>query len=140
MQIDDTRDKVFIHNLEEEIKEAERDEGKLLFLPDIEKKIGKIPNSVLTDDVHPSVHEKQMVLYSVPESLSIPKDKDSVRKAIIESRERARQASENIITGNQPLETEHEGDGLSGMRMKGAPNGIPRVVTEDVDEDAMDIG
>ena len=33
----------------------------------------------------------QVVLYSDPKSLTVPEDKDSVRKAIIESRQRARE-------------------------------------------------
>lgn len=141
MQVDDTRHRIFVHNLEDEIKEAERDEEKLLLLPDIEKKIGKIPNSVLTDDVHPSAHEKQVVLYGVPESLTIPKDKDSVRKAIMESRERARQAQDYVTAGAQSTASQREHAlGSSKIQTHGAARGIPRVVTENVDEDAMDIG
>ncbi|KAL9103229.1 MAG: hypothetical protein Q9163_001716 [Psora crenata] len=96
MLVDDTKDRIYIHNLDEEIAEIENAEDKPIFLPDIEKKLGKIPKSVLAGDVHPSAGDKQMVVYSVPESLSLPKEKDSVRRAILEVRQRARdrQASE----------------------------------------------
>ncbi|KAK3060173.1 hypothetical protein LTS18_009149, partial [Coniosporium uncinatum] len=35
--------------------------------------------------------QNQLVLYRVPESLTVPAERDSVRKAIIEARERARE-------------------------------------------------
>ena len=97
MQVDDTNDRIYIHNLDEEVSDIEREEESLIFLPDIEKKLGKIPKSVLTGDVHPSAQGKQMVLYGVPESLSLPKEKDSVKKAILEARERARDRQAEAI-------------------------------------------
>lgn len=94
MQLDDTKDRIYIHNLDEELSEIQSDEEKLVFLPDIEKKLSEIPKSVLLGESRPSV-KNEMILYGVPTSLSIPKEQDNVRKAIIESRARAREKQIN---------------------------------------------
>lgn len=94
MQLDDTRDRVFIYNLDEELadEEPEADEERLIFLPDIEKKFSRIPLQVLTG--RRDEHENQeLVLYDVPNK-SLTGDAaghDSVRKAILEARHRARE-------------------------------------------------
>lgn len=91
MQVDDTRDRVYIHNLDDELADIESDEEKLIFLPDIEKRFSKIPQHVLTgrrDDDHEG---QELVLYSVPKSLTADEDHDAVRKAILETRHRARE-------------------------------------------------
>ena len=140
MLVDDTRDRIYIHNLDAEVKQAEEEEGKLVFLPDIEKKLGKIPQSVL-NDVHPSAYGKQMVLYSVPESLSVPKEKDSVRKAIIESRERAREEQAKKMKTTNGLQAKHEGeDEPLHFNNGNVPESTPTVITTDVDPEPMDIG
>ncbi|MCJ1468968.1 hypothetical protein MMC07_007599 [Pseudocyphellaria aurata] len=89
MQLDDTKEKVYIYNLDQELSDVESEEEKLVFLPDIERKLGKIPQSVLTSQSQP-VTSSEMILYQVPSSLSIPRENDKVRTAIIESRARAR--------------------------------------------------
>lgn len=90
MQVDETKDKVYIYDLNQELSEIESEEERLIFLPDIDKKLGKIPISVLAS-TEPSVTGSEMVLYNVPSSLSVPPEHDKVRKAIIESRARARE-------------------------------------------------
>ncbi|KAL9121163.1 MAG: hypothetical protein Q9187_002278 [Circinaria calcarea] len=90
MRLDDTRDKVYIHDLDEEVSDIESEEEKLLFLPDIEQRLTKIPKSVLISQSQPPI-SNEIVLYNIPESLSIPKEQDSVRKAILETRARARE-------------------------------------------------
>ena len=90
MHLDDSRDRVYIHNLDDELSDIESEEEKLLFLPDIEKRLAKIPKSVLMGR-SPSHVGNEVVLYSVPESLSVPPEQDNVRKAIIETRARARE-------------------------------------------------
>ena len=137
MLMDDTSDRIYIHNLDAEIRSIEEAEEKLVFLPDIEKKLGKIPRSVLSD-VHPSVQGKQMVLYSVPESLSVPKDKDSVRKAIMESRERARDEARRAEQARQ--REQREAQLKKKTETKGAELGIPIFMATDEDSDKMDIG
>jgi len=100
MQLDDTKYKVYIYNLDDELSSSDNedggaDEGKLLFLPDIEKHLRntRIPTRVL-DPGRPdemSSAGKELVLYQLPSSLSVPEEHDSVRKAIMEARERARE-------------------------------------------------
>lgn len=97
MQVDDTRDRVYIHNLDDELADIESDEEKLVFLPDIEKRLSKIPKQLLQSRNHED-HEdhegQELVLYSVPKSLTVDEGHDSVRKAIIESRQRAREKAD----------------------------------------------
>ncbi|KAK3383729.1 hypothetical protein B0T24DRAFT_673568 [Lasiosphaeria ovina] len=100
MQLDDSKYKVYIYNMEDEMSsesEAE-DGGKLVFLPDIEKHMRSqsiLPAHMLAAGAgRPDAAElagKELVLYSVPNSISVPEEQDSVRKAIIEARARARE-------------------------------------------------
>lgn len=89
MILDDTKHTTYIHNLDEELMEA--DSPGLVFSPFAEKVLS-VPQSVLSDS-KPS--GKELVLYTEPSSLTVPKEKDNVRKAILESRARAR---ENKVT------------------------------------------
>ncbi|KAH6650108.1 hypothetical protein F5144DRAFT_34565 [Chaetomium tenue] len=98
MQLDDTKHKVYIYNLDDELSSSDNDsdhESKLVFLPDIEKHLrsSRIPSHVL--DPRPGSGGggagKELVLYRLPSSLTVPEEQDSVRKAIIEARERARE-------------------------------------------------
>lgn len=94
MQLDDTKHKVYIYNIDDELSsdsESEAD-GKLVFLPDIEKRLrdSRIPPSVLANQ-DGELAGMQLVLYSDPKSLSVPEEKDGVRKAIIEARRRLRE-------------------------------------------------
>ena len=143
MQLDDTKDKVYIHNLDDEISDIESEEERLVFLPDIEKKLGKIPKSVLQGNGHPAV-SNEMILYRVPTSLTVPAEQDNVRKAIIESRARAREKQLHAVRVNGEVALP---DG-AGARPEDQQNGIRNLghVAEDgvanfeEDEDAMDIG
>ena len=137
MHLDDSRDRVYIKDLEEEVADIESEEEKLIFLPDIEKRLAKIPKSVLTGPGKPQTRN-EIVLYSVPNSLSIPREQDKVRKAIIETRARAR---ENQA---QWPEVRAERDGLSGT-----PDWSPKPLGDNInstsiamdeDSDAMDLG
>ncbi len=136
MQLDNTKDKVYIYNLDDELSGTESEEEKLIFLPDIEKRLTKIPKSVLSHSDRPTT-SSEMILYNVPQSLSVPQEQDNVRKAIIETRARAR---ENQVRAS-------EGSHLNGRIALGngsAPdvhdnNTVSHVSIEE-DEDAMDIG
>lgn len=97
MQLDDTRHKVYIYNLDDELSssdgESSADEGgRLMFLPDIQKHLmqNRIPPSVLANS-EGELAGMQMVLYREPTSLSVPEEQDSVRRAIIEARHRLRE-------------------------------------------------
>ena len=132
MQLDDTKDKVYIYDLDEELKTLDEDEEKMVFLPDIERKINRIPKSILRSEYQPS--NQEMVLYHVPSSLSVSEEQDSVRKAIIESRARARQerageakfAQEKISTSEPTNSSTHQDH--------------QNVVMDLEDEDVMDLG
>ncbi|KAL8703635.1 MAG: hypothetical protein Q9201_003173 [Fulgogasparrea decipioides] len=132
MQLDDTKDKVYIHNLAAELSDIESDEETPLFLPDIEKKLSKIPRSVLTGR-NPPVMNNQMILYNVPSSLSVPKEQDNVRRAIMDSRARSREkvaqesGSWNIHLSNRIGHAENK-------------NGITSTEDMNVDDNAMDLG
>lgn len=90
MQVDETRDRVYIHDLDAELADIESDEEKLIFLPDIEKHFSRIPKHVLTGK-NEDVEGQELVLYSVPKSLTVDEQQDAVRKAIVETRQRARE-------------------------------------------------
>ncbi|KAK2014863.1 hypothetical protein LZ32DRAFT_179058 [Colletotrichum eremochloae] len=93
MQLDDTKHKVYIYNIDDELSsESEADDGKLVLLPDIQKHLRatRIPPSVLANH-EGQLAGMQMVLYNEPASLTVPPEQDSVRKAIVESRTRMRE-------------------------------------------------
>ncbi|KAL8652860.1 MAG: hypothetical protein Q9210_002441 [Variospora velana] len=137
MQLDDTKDRVYIHNLAAEIADIESNEETPLFLPDIEQKLSRIPQSVLSGKI-PPISNNQMVLYNVPSSLSIPEEQDSVRRAIIESRARARETQARERKAAQEELTEREFLG-SDTGHNADKNGIAKGEDLDADEDAMDI-
>ncbi|KAB5549656.1 hypothetical protein GE09DRAFT_180689 [Coniochaeta sp. 2T2.1] len=110
MQLDDTKHKVYIYNIDDELSsESEKGdaaggdgEEKVVFLPDIEKHLRRrrmlpgIPGGELGGlglgplDMGDAAG-REMVLYSVPRAISVPEEQDSVRKAIIEARQRMRE-------------------------------------------------
>jgi hypothetical protein len=104
MELEDTKHKVYIYDLDKELEGCESDtEGKPIFIPDIEKHLNKLPKVVLIgDDARNAAKNMQMVLYSVPSSLTVSEDKDNVRKAIIESRRRMRERQAPTV----PMPTE----------------------------------
>jgi len=129
MQIEETKDRIFIHDLEQEAAEIESDEEHPIFLPDIEKLLSRVPKSVLVgDDDIKSRENLQMVLYKVPTSLTVPEATDSVRKVIMEARQRARDS--------QALRIPAAPKGFPSPA-QGSPTG-PATQWED-DPDAMDI-
>ena len=100
MPVDETKDRVYIHDLDEELADIESDEGRLVFLPDIEKHLMKVPKAVLAGESS-SAQGTEVVLYKLPESLSVPEDRDVVRKAIAETRARALgQQGQTTLGGN----------------------------------------
>jgi len=134
MQLDDTKDKVYIYNLEDELRDIDEEEGKLIFLPDIDRKLTEIPKSVLTSTSQPLANQ-EMVLYTVPSSLTVPEENDNVRKAIIETRERARLKQVGYAKAAQ-MNADIQSENVS------AGHGGHHLATRDFedDEDAMDIG
>ncbi|KAH9220533.1 hypothetical protein DL95DRAFT_34291 [Leptodontidium sp. 2 PMI_412] len=107
MQLDNTKHKVYIYDLDAELSDSESsDDGKLVFLPDIQKHLleTRIPPMVLANSEGELAGNNQLVLYNIPSSLTVPEEQDSVRKAIIETRARARAAQEQkrIADSRQP--------------------------------------
>lgn len=88
MLLDDTQHTTYIHDLERELAESDTRPGTLILLP-LAERLLTVPDSVLSDDAA-TPRGKELVLYTDPSSLSVPREQDSVRRAIIESRARAR--------------------------------------------------
>lgn len=140
MQVEDTKDKVYIFDLNKELAEVESGEDTPVFIPDIEKHIMKLPKSMLIGDDVKAAANKQMILYRPPPSFTVPADKDSVRKAIIECRRRAQEKQATQIPDSP--------NGFIPSRSHGVPQAqlddpikenAPLVVVDD-ELDAMDIG
>jgi hypothetical protein len=115
MQVDDSKYKVYIYNLEDELSsESEPEDGKLVFLPDIEKHLrsNRIPHQALLSS-NPDSVGRELVLYSVPSSLTVPEEQDSVRRAIVETRARLRgkqQAEGDAVADHKDLASSSAGD------------------------------
>ena len=133
MQVDDSPDKVYVFDLDEEAKSASEDEGEdegsqssMVFLPDIEKTLNKIPLSVLKSETNtnstttpatPTSRQPStdVILYRDPASIIVPQvEQESVRKMILRAREEARQkmsSAEPLVAQQastaipQPVET-----------------------------------
>jgi hypothetical protein len=125
MHLDDSKYKVYIYNLDDELSSDDdttsADDGRLVFLPDIEKHLraNRIPPHILANS-EGELAGMQMVLYSDPKSLTVPEEKDSVRRVIIEARHRARERQRQEMAG------------------AGAPVGTGPAAGED-DTEAMDL-
>lgn len=85
MLLDDTKYTTYIHNLDQELAEPDTSEKGLVFSP-LATKMISVPESLLST----STKGKELVLYKKPSSPSVPKEQDSVRRAILDSRARAR--------------------------------------------------
>jgi hypothetical protein len=114
--MDNTSHKVYIYNLDDELSDSDSsvDENKLVFLPDIEKRLrqSRIPVSILANadgELAGRNLSNELVLYNVPSSLTIPEGQDSVRKAIIETRARAREKArrEQEMARTAPISLGH---------------------------------
>lgn len=133
MYLDDTKDKVYIHDLESEIAQIEAEEPKSIFLPDIEKKISALPQRLLQNQTNNT--NTQMVLYRVPSSISVPEEQDHVRKAIIASRRRAREKRMREAEENREVDANAVG---SAKHVNGI---VPDQMEADpYDPDAMELG
>ncbi|KAJ5822921.1 hypothetical protein N7447_005261 [Penicillium robsamsonii] len=98
MLLDDTKHTTYIHNLDQEL--IEDDSPGLVFAPFAEKVLS-VPQSVLSDSKSSG---KELVLYTEPSSLTVPREKDNVRKAILESRARARgKVEKDEVTENEDI-------------------------------------
>lgn len=140
MELENTRDRVFIHDLDQELSEIDAEGERLIFLPDIERKLARIPKSVLTTHSQP-ITGNEVVLYNVPSSLSIPREKDNVRRAILETRARAREKQVQELREAQTRdEMGPTANGILYHRgLEEYGNGFFPPATDE-DENAMDLG
>ncbi|KAB8304677.1 hypothetical protein EYC80_004042 [Monilinia laxa] len=96
MQLDDSKHKVYIYNLEDELSDSDAsDDGRLIFLPDISKHLRETripPHIIANKDGELAGMNNQLILYdtAVPRNHNVPEKQDLVRKAFLEARERAR--------------------------------------------------
>jgi hypothetical protein len=135
MQVDESKDRIYIQNLDEELADIESEEERLVFLPDIEKQLAKIPQSVLQGKEEEN-KANQVVLYDVPKSLTVPTEHDSVRRAIIESRQRAREKQLEVVRKDLSGATQGTA-GVLGLSPRFKPTGVNGSI--DIDDDIMDI-
>lgn len=141
MEVDnDNPHVVFIRDIDEELGSDDGDENDkkgLIFVPDIEKRLTRIPyalaNGGSSKISEPSFGTSQaLVLYTVPSSLSVSREQDNVRRAIIEARARIRQKQAGDTRQQGLMEAgEVMTDGVDG-------SGLDSGLDED-DPDAMDI-
>lgn len=136
MQLDDSKNKVYIYNIDDELSGTESEQEKLIFLPEIEKRLTKIPKSVLTNNERPAT-SGEIVLYNVPQSLSVPHEQDSVRKAIIETRARAREMA--MKAAKEPQINGGTVPGHEAVPFGQGDHAVSQLPIEE-DEDAMDLG
>jgi len=138
MEVDDTPHRVFVSSLDDSSDEehASDDEDNLIFLPDIEKKMTKIPLHVLKasssshDNINidnnnhynqtsvalPTGPSTDLVLYQEPKSLTIPEEDDNVRRFVIEAKERIRQRQQGReVARERPVLSKSDG-GFGTMR------------------------
>lgn len=146
MAVDETKDRVYVHDLDAELAEIETpdDERPLIFLPDIEQKLSRLPKHLLTGKSSNSDEEaevKQMVLYSVPKSLTENEGSNSVRKAIVEARQRAREkAAEEARHEDMVRRYDSNSDAVADDVETAHGYGGGYVEEADSDPDAMDLG
>jgi hypothetical protein len=131
MPIDETKDRIVIHDLAAEIAEIEAAEPKTMFLPDIDRKVSAIPQTLLQNQSG-NTNNTQMILYEVPSSISVPKEADAVRKAIIAARARARE--------KQARELEKADIAFAISHKDGDLTSAQQESHNMFDPDAMDIG
>lgn len=138
MQVDDTRHRVYVHDLDAELADVDTEERGLVFLPDIEQYFSKLPQQVLARKKDGDHEGQQLVLYSVPKSLTVDEDRDLVRKAILESRQRAREkAAEEARHEDMNARYGQDGPSETTETAHGYTAGYTR--EEQRDLDAMDV-
>lgn len=159
MRLDNTKYKVYIYSIDDELSsesEPEDAEGRLVFLPEMEKHLRQtriggpgglaagagvappIPRPILPNK-DGELAGMQMVLYSEPSSLSIPQAHDSVRKAIIETRARAREKQHQHQQTKGPGESSSGGEQSLGVSpVTTAPRSGGPAAADQADPDAMD--
>jgi hypothetical protein len=138
MMLDDTKHKVYIYDLDDELSssESEDDPGRLVFLSDIDKHLraNRIPPRVLPN-TDGELAGMQLVLYREPTSLTVPEEQDNVRRVMMEARERIREKQRTrlgILEQQTNAPPAQRDVGNSGGGLESWPD-------RDYDPDAMDL-
>ncbi|KAJ8066448.1 hypothetical protein OCU04_005507 [Sclerotinia nivalis] len=156
MQLDDSKHKVYIYNLDDELSDSDAsDDGRLIFLPDISKHLRetRIPPHILANkDGELAGVNNQLILYdtAVPRNHNVPEEQDLVRKAFLEAREKARAKWDERARLEARLEA-RRGEGTVGEVVpdRASTNSVTEegadvedMIVEAVegDPDAMDLG
>lgn len=148
MQVDSTRDRVYIHDLDAELasdSDTDPDVAPLIFLPDIEARLSRLPKHVLNPDPVRGAGNQELVLYSAPRSLTVDEGHDAVRKAIVEARQRAHERSveearEKDMGARYGEKVGAESGSVAGTETAHGYAAGGYEVEEEADPDAMDIG
>ena len=138
MHLDSTKDKIYIHDLDAELADIDASAAQppLIFIPDIERHLNQLPELLLRGGGGggaDAAYQRQpsggeLVLYGVPSSLSVPAERDSVRRAILEARARAREKQgREQMSETEPAGTSREADRNDAYEHDGD------------DDDAMDL-
>ena len=138
MQLDDTRYRVYISNLDDELSSDDAKDENIVFLPQVEKRLTKIPRSVMASSSPPVTSTNQeLVLYRVPTSSSYPEESDSVRRVIMETRARAQELH---AKNSRVLESDRRSD-QDGLRADNDAHHVQpnNFIPEVEDPDAMEI-
>lgn len=147
MHLDDTKHKVYIYNLDDELSsdaDSDPDDARLVFLPDVERHLRAnrivpgVPGTGVPRPIHPNKDGElagmQLVLYDDGvRSVSVPEEQDSVRKAIIEARERHRRRQQDerdarAVANNPLLRTESRATFATPVRV--APGQLRQFLDE----------
>lgn len=88
MQVDETKDRVYIADLDQELAEIESSTHpeRIIFVPDVERKLHSIPRAVLLESDREHAQNSQMVLCSAQKSQcmlqTLEKRRDGLEQAI----------------------------------------------------------
>lgn len=148
MDVDSTPNRVYIADLDAELEDlsSSSDEEKLIFLPDIEKRFNKLPRQVYEPSAASEEHGPQeLVLYADPKSLTVDESHDSVRKAVVEARQRAREkAAERQVDMERMYSSAVMEGGIvetaHGYSDQGYVSPLRLDEDQEQDPDAMDLG
>lgn len=120
MPVDDTSDRIWIHDLDREIAEieAEEERARMALLSETGDAYSKIPEHLLKQNMasNENAANMQLILYQEPTSLSLTEEEDAIRKTIIDARRRLREAQvQNTALpskeSDQETQDEQFGDG-----------------------------
>lgn len=125
MQIEDTKTRVYINDLEHEIAEIEKEEAKkkIRFMPEIERELMAVPSWLLlprsSESNGNNTDNNQVILYQDPAYLSIPKKLDSHKSSLADgwqgSREKGLGKPSYNNVGSPRKKEEAQLYGLSGQ-------------------------